>query len=122
MNALVSQELSRCRSLLSPRRARTQLAESAPEPAPESIGALGGLGLTARAPDVRASVYVFTSQSEHAAAVTKLTATVPKEGREILHGSNGRLLFFGWTRTDGPDGVDAKYRLADLISAFSGDE
>lgn len=122
MNALVSQELSRCRTLLSPQRARTPLVESSPEPAPESIGALGGAGFAARAPDVRASVYVFTSQSEHAAAVAKLSATVAKEGHRILHGSNGRLLFFGWTRTDGPDGEDAKYRLADLISAFSGDE
>lgn len=122
MNALVSQELSRCRSLLSPQRARTPLTESAPEPAPESIGALGGLSFAASSPDVRASVYVFTSQSEHAAAVTKLTATVPPKGLLILHGSNGRLLFFGWTRTDGPAREDAKYRLADLISAFSGDE
>lgn len=117
---MLAQELQRARVLLS--QANEPLQEVDPELPPENIGALGGIGFEVKNPDVKLSIYVFEYQNQHADAVEKLMAQVPQEGTRILHGSNGSLLFFGHTRTDGPDGIDAKFRLGGLASAFAGQE
>ena len=119
---MVEESLERARFLLRPERARVELTEIPPLKPAEDIGALAGIGFEAKDPDVTASVYVFENWNQHAAAVDKLRADVPSEGTRILHGTNGPLLFFGYTRIDGPDRIKARYRLADLLSAFSGDE
>ena len=122
MQEVIDQELARARHLLRPERAKVPLQEVAPLQPPERIGALAGLGFQAEDPDVMVSVYVFESWNQHPAAVEQLEAEVPMEGTRVLHGTNDRLLFFGYTRIDGPDRIDAKYRLSGLLSAFSGDE
>jgi hypothetical protein len=116
----IEQELQRARILLS--TAKEPLQEVAPEIPPESIGALAGMGFEVKDPDVRLSIYVFQYQNQHAAAVEKLRANVSQEGTRILHASNGSLLFFGHTRIDGSNGIDAKFRLGGLVGAFAGEE
>ncbi len=117
-----NQELERARVLLSSKRARVTLQEIAPIRPAKEIGAVDGIGFKAEDPDAYASVYVFESHSQMAAAVTKLKASIPTEGMRVLDARNGLLLFIGYTRIDGPQGIDAKFRLSDMISAFSGDE
>lgn len=119
---LVPEELDRCRALLSPRRTHVALEETAPLRPPESIGALAGLGFQARAPDVLVSVYVFAQWGGGSQAVPKLRDRVDMPDAVVQHGINGRLLFFGQARAAGPDAENARLRLADLITAFSGNE
>jgi hypothetical protein len=117
------QFLNRARRRLRPERTRVALLDAPLLVAPADIGALDGYGLQAKDPDVVAAVYVFGSQREHAAAQTKLKSAVPHgDDVRVEASSNGPLLFFGYTRTGGADGTDAKYRLLDLVSAFSGEE
>jgi hypothetical protein len=117
------QFLNRARRRLRPERTKVSLLDAQPLMAPAEIGALDGFGLQTRDPDVVGAVYVFSSQREHAAAQAKLRSAAPQEDDvRVEAGSSGPLLFFGYTRTGGADGTDAKYRLLDLVSAFSGDE
>ena len=118
----VKSELSRAHYLLGPERIQGSLQESTPLEPPERIGALGGTGYQAHQPDVNISIYVFHSAHQHAAAVTTLTALIDTTQFLILSGTNGRLLFFGYTDCRGADAIEAKYRLSELIGAFSGDE
>jgi len=120
--SMVEKELQRAHHLLGPERVRMELKETEPIKPPGDIGALAGFGLSAGDPDVTASVYVFESWGGGKDAVEKLKAQVPDEGMHVLHAINGRLLFFGYTRIDGPDGTEAKFRLSGLVSAFAGDE
>jgi hypothetical protein len=120
--AFVESELNRCRTLLSRKRTRVALEETPPEQDPASLGAFGGLGFVARQPDVQASVYVFEDWGQHAAVIQQLKNKFPAHGVSLQYGTNGGLLFFGHTRTDGPEGVEAEFRLADLVTAFSGNE
>lgn len=119
--ANVDNELKRCRALLSEKRVRAPVVEGKPEREPKSLGAKGGIGFTAE-PGVTASVYVFDDWSRHQDAATKLKAEFGGEGVHVLHGSNGPLFFFGHTRIDGAEGRAAKFRLSDMLSAFSGNE
>jgi hypothetical protein len=115
--------LNRARRRLRPERTRVSLQDAQPLVAPADIGAVDGFGLQAKDPDVVGAVYVFGSQREHAAAHEKLKAAVPQgDDLRVEASSNGPLLFFGYAHTGGPDGTDAKYRLLDLVSAFSGEE
>jgi hypothetical protein len=120
---VVSQELGRARKLLSPRRLGEELEETAPEQSPESVGALAGIGLRAnKAPEVTASVYVFAEWGDGDRAAQQLREQIPTDGWYVAQSTNGRLLFFGATRTDKPDGLAAQFHLAKLVSAFAGRE
>jgi hypothetical protein len=114
----------RLQSLLSEDRIKTTLQESAPESDPASLGAVAGVGYQAFQPDAQFSVYFFEDYSKIDGAVAKLLEIMPEEqpGVRVLYGRNGPLLFFGHARTDGEAGIEARFRLAKLISAFSGDE
>ncbi len=119
----VESQLDRCRALLDPERTLVTLTETAPERDPASLGALGGIGFEAKDPDVIASVYFFEEVNRHDQAVEQLMRDMPKdESLYVRYCSNGTMLFFGHTRIDGPKGKEARYRLADIISAFAGDE
>jgi hypothetical protein len=122
MNTLIENELTRVRTLLDNARVATTLEEIQPIQPPENIGALAGLGFKAYDPDVTTSVYVFETMNQHAAAVEKLREGIPTEDTRILHATNGRLLFFGYTDTSGENGRAASYRLAGIVSAFAGNE
>lgn len=53
-----------------------------------------------------------------------LLAAAPAENVETVYGSNGPVLFFGYTVNDGTNGdpIDAEVQLNTLAGAFSGDE
>ncbi len=119
----IASQLDLCRDLLAQDRARVGLSEIAPEHYPASLGAMGGVGFEAKDPDVAVSVYFFEGVEHHEQAVEQLLRATPTdEGSYILHCSNGGMLFFGHTRIDGPNGKKAEHRLADIASAFAGDE
>jgi hypothetical protein len=119
----VMEELERTRELLNAERTGVGLQEGQPEWSPESLGARAGLGFTASDPDLRVSVFVFDEWGGGGEAGNRLQEELSNDpGVYAAVGTNGRLLFVGHTRVDGPEGTGAKYRLADLLSAFSGRE
>ena len=120
---IAKEELGRARKLLSSKRLGEDLEETAPEQSPESVGALAGIGLRAtKSPEVKASVYVFAEWGDGDRAAKQLQEKVPTDGWYVAQSTNGRLLFFGATRTDQPDGTAAQFHLAKLVSAFAGRE
>lgn len=123
MKDLIEKERARLDQLMDESRTRVTLRVVPARPAAAELGALDGVGYEADNPAVHAVVYIFERSGPQADAVAKLRAGAPGDGDvRVLHGINGRMLFFGYTRIDGDDGHLAKYRLNDMISAFSGDE
>jgi len=118
----IENALQRARRLLRPERARTDLVETDPLLPPEQIGAQAGIGFVCQEPHAAVSVYVLTTRGQYASAVEKLKAAVPLPDAFTQNGLNGPLVFFGYTDISGPAGSRAKFRLYDLLSAFSGDE
>jgi hypothetical protein len=120
---VVAEELERSRKLLNPTRTGVELQEADPEWPPESLAARGGLGFRGGEPEMAISVFVFDDWGAANDAGARLREELSTdEGVYPAVGTNGRLLFVGHTRVDGPDGIQAKYRLAELLSAFSGRE
>lgn len=119
----IEDELKRARALLKPERVKTDLAEIAPDPAPETIGALSGLGFEASDPDVSFSVYVFEDWEGSNAGVETLKS-MQEAGANIYSRNimNGTLVFHGMVHTDGADGTKKQMRLAKFVSAFAGKE
>jgi hypothetical protein len=110
-------EFSRLRSLLSPKRARRQLALAPPPWNAE--GALASAGLTAEGVDAEIGVYVFSSGDAAQEAARDLKAKLERQGGHTVAGTNGVLLFVGRLVAGGPDDESALNRIA---SAFAGDE
>ena len=52
----------------------------------------------------------------------RLQELAPTSGHEVLMGSNGSMLFYGYARIDGADGNAADWRLAGIAGAFGGIE
>jgi hypothetical protein len=119
---LVSKQLSRLSGLMHPERTRIALEKADPERAPEELGALAGVGYRSHNPDIRVSVYIFSSWSQHQPISKQLKEEFAADGVHVVTATNGPMLFFGHTRTDGPKGMDARFALGDIVSAFSGDE
>jgi|GEM_PF-4025176 len=119
---LVNKQLSRLNGLMHPDRTRIALEKVDPEHAPEKLGALAGVGYRSRNPDIQVSVYVFSSWSKHQSVSEKLKEECAEDGVHVVTATNGPMLFFGHTRIDGPGGIDARFALGDIVSAFSGDE
>ncbi len=119
----IEDELKRARSLLKPERVKTDLANIAADPLPETIGALAGLGFEASNPDVSFSVYVFEDWDGSNAGIEKLKS-MQESGANIYSRTimNGTLVFHGMVRTDGADGSKKQMRLAKFVSAFAGNE
>lgn len=119
---IVDDALRRYRVLMSPERAG-EWREVEPEETAESLGALAAVGFEASDEPVRGSVYVIpdrAKQSEVAAALDAARPSTDQEATKVA--TNGPMLFFGHADVSGPDGVKAQFRLARLVSAFSGDE
>jgi hypothetical protein len=119
----IEDELKRTRSLLKPDRVKTDLVEIAPDPLPETIGALAGLGFEDSELDVSFSVYVFEDWDGSNAGIEKLKSLQESDSnvysRTIM---NGTLVFHGAVRIDGADGSIKQFRLAKFVSAFAGKE
>lgn len=118
----VSEQLNRAKSLLSSDRVKAQLTETTPDPSPESIGAEAGLGFQTET-GVKCNVYVFPDWDASNKAVEDFTKQ--HEGDDQVYVAttmNGPLVFYGMVRLDSPDGTDKQFQLADLMSAFAGDE
>ena len=119
----IEQELARARTLLTSERVKSEWIEVPLQVSPETVGAVAGFGLETDEPKVYGAVYVFEAWGEGNSAPWEiLEAEVPDEGARILRAGNGRLFFFGYTDISGEDGIDAKYKLSDLVTAFSGEE
>jgi hypothetical protein len=119
----VTEALHRARLLLSPDRIKTSLVETAADPSPESIGAQAGIGFTVKDSEVRFSVYVFSDWEASRKAVEAFVKQY--EGDEKIYVAttmNGPLVFYGILHLDGPNSTDEQFQLADLLSAFAGDE
>ncbi|MGH2457683.1 MAG: hypothetical protein ACRDIY_02320 [Chloroflexota bacterium] len=109
----------RALDLLSPANAGVALEPAAPRVSPERIDALDGFGLVARDPDVEVSVYVYAEWGAGAQHVAALQSLAAAGGQEAETAINGALLFLGIIENDD---LPARFRLNDLLSAFSGRE
>ena len=122
MNEIVEGELRRLGALLAPSRVDGPLEKVPCAVDPATLGALAGVSYRTSSPEILVSVYVFESQRAHPDATAVLQARFGGEGVRVVSGSNGRLLFFGHTRSDGPDPIKARFRLSGIAGAFAGDE
>jgi hypothetical protein len=119
----MEQDLKRARSLLSEKRLNFAVQEAEADPAPETIGALGGIAFVASNPDVRATVYVFADWCDEDEVLPLLERHIPKDKAVYTaSATNGNLFFFGSTRLDTPHGGRAEDRLDKMMSKFAGDE
>lgn len=119
---IVDEALRRYRVLMSPERAGEWI-EVEPEETAESLGALAAVGFEATDQPVRGSVYVIPDRAKQAEVSQSLSAARPDTDLEATTvATNGPMLFFGHADVSGPDGIKAQFRLARLVSAFSGDE
>lgn len=116
----IETELQRGRKLLSPKRVGKELIETDADPAPETVGAVAGIGLKLDNPAVQGNLYVFGSWDKSERAVKKLKSEVPADHYQVA-GMNGVLVFLARARSDG-EGTNPRYLLNDMLSAFSGDE
>lgn len=119
----VQEELARCRNLLSRDRAGA-LRETQPEVSPESLGALAGIGFEDREGGVRLSVYVIPGADNQDIAVDRLRSRYPDRPDVTSRiGNNGPLLIFAHTTGSGSAGaIPPDDRLAEIVTAFAGDE
>lgn len=117
------EELQRCRKLLDASRTGVALDETVPEWIPDSLRAVDGIGFVDPEYAITISVYVFEEWGGGDEAGLRLQEELQSDSNVyVVSAGNGRLLFIGQTRLDRDEGIDAKYRLADLVSAFSGQE
>ena len=69
------------------------------------------------------SVYLFENQQQHLEAFKILETEIPTDNKYVLTSSNGALLFFGLTPSDGTTTyLDDEFLLGDIAGAFSGVE
>lgn len=127
MEDKIERGLTRARTLMASPEYNLELDEGDTQPVPPAeVGALAGVAFRTRppAPDVVANVYVFETQAQHEAAIQQLEARFAGEPVAVLAGSNGALLFFGFTRTDGSGGDPglAEQYLQRMGGAFAGEE
>lgn len=124
MGNITNEHLARVLSFMGPSSTGIELKEVNPILDANAIGAVESVGFMAQAPDVTISLYAFETQSEHQAAFDMLLAAAPAENVETVYGSNGPVLFFGYTVNDGTNGdpLDAEDRLNTLAGAFAGEE
>jgi hypothetical protein len=116
----VDEHLGRLSSLLRPSRAGVSLTERDPYPAPETVGALAGVGFETPDAEVVASVYVFDGQETLDAAARTLQEQAQVGSSRIAQ--NGPLLFYGVARAEGAACESAGLQLRKLASAFAGEE
>lgn len=126
-DAFVQQALARCRVLLRRDRAGS-LRETSPEIPVETLHALAGIGFEDREGGVRASVYVIAGADRQGDAADRIRRQLPdRPGMVSKIANNGPLLFFAHTTTDlttggGPNRIPPEDRLAEVATAFAGDE
>lgn len=89
-----------------------------------TVGAQEAIAFTNAEWNVHISLYVFEKQSLHRDATTLLKAEIPAAGVYTNVGSNGLVLFVGFTPNDGSNGdpIKAKHRLARVSTVFAGEE
>lgn len=88
------------------------------------IGALTAQGYTESEFNIHVSVYEFDSwnNDKFEAAKKKLDDIVRKEGREIRSGHNGAIFYYVFVDVTPENSTAAKYKLADIVSGFAGQE
>ena len=116
--------LDKLEVLLGGDRCTLDLARSPADPAPAEVGADAGMRLrSADEPPVHALVYVGTGADLRQDVASALGDELEGDDVMVETARNGPLLMTAWTTVgDDADGIRAKYRLLELISAFSGDE
>lgn len=119
----VESEMKRVRALLAPNRVNATLEEIDADPSPESIGAEVGIGFKASNPDLQFSVYIFNDWDGSNTAADNFDDQ-HKDDSDVYAevGTNGSLVFYGVVPTDVSNATELKFALADMVSAFSGDE
>lgn len=124
MENITNKHLTRVLGLMAPTSTGIELISADVLVGIDTIGALEGVGFLAQNPDVQVSVYAFETQAEHQSAFDMLLAAAPAENVETIYGSNGPVLFFGYTVNDGTNGdpIDAEVQLNTLAGAFAGEE
>jgi hypothetical protein len=122
-NNLVERQRERLKDLLGGGRVSAELEEIKPPHDPSYLNALDVVSYKVADSDLVFSVFIFDNQAEHAEAIKKLLASTPQTSNNLVrYASNGPMLFFGQTPTQGDDDLDAQFALSEVISAFAGDE
>lgn len=116
LDAAVGKALSMVWALLAPERTGVTLEEAPPDPAPEAIGALAGVGAVAPSCGVRLSAYVFDRWGGGQEQVEAIQARTDEQGPITRCALNGPLLLLGTADRGDP----AEWVLNDLCSAFAG--
>jgi len=114
--------LERARALLAPDRAGTILTEIPLEVQPGAVGAAEGIAFESAEADARIHVFAVAAGGNAAETARRAAEAIDGEGCEVMRGTNGLLAFAGRTAGPEPLGRTAHFRLAQLLSAFSGDE
>lgn len=115
----IEAERQRAFALLAPERLGFALESTPPNPPPDGLGALAGLGWLARDPEVRVNVYIFETWGQGAEVAAALADMVDGDGYAAQATVNGALMFFAVADAKNPE---ARRRLNDLLSAFAGFE
>lgn len=100
------------------------LTEAPPFVDPAVVGAEHAIGLENVEHDLHIALFVFASQAEHEQARGPIMAALPASNVYVLTGSNGPVLFVGYTHNDGRNGPPriATSHLDTLGQAFAGEE
>jgi hypothetical protein len=114
--------LDRVPALLSPERAGTELKKIDAEITAADVGAEGVIAFESAEGDARIHVFASASRADAQQAAGKAADELKKRGGEVMQGTNGVLAFAGHTTGPDPEGRVAHFRLAQLLSAFAGDE